>query len=741
MNKNIIKICYSSLFVALFGAMTLTSCYESPDDVQPYGSDDLTILELISQREDLSAFHQILTRCGYDKKLSTYLEYTCFAPVNDGVAQYLDSLYSDENHRFIHNGISEAGSNDQFKALDVMQKVELMSDSLCEDICKYHLSGEIFQQIDIDGTTSCSTLLTGRSITAATFEGGQYAGKSSLNNFSAILDGDIEATNGRLHVCSNVIPRSDRTINDQMGTEPDLKIFTEALQRTGLDQVVLAEKKNAKYPYAESGQGTDRDGNKLYCPTECMIKWTIFTETDDVFKAQGINSFEDLKEKCKEWYANPTWYEYISETGKTISTGDDYTNEFNVVHMFVAYHILRAGMAVDKIVYEKNAKSQSTWNMCFGYEPQEYFETLLPNTLLKVWELNPTAPNTLNRKLYINRYRKNNTLTDEIGTFGSDATHPILFPGVEIDRNPESSIETLNGYIHRIKGILLYDQNAVNSQHERLRLDSSTFLYELINNGIRFATAGEISTLNAGGDGNRVAFDNTYFDNIVCYNPSTLLRFNVMGAWRANNSDQFQGWDAYDFAIKLPHVPTNTYEVRLVYPPMNRGGLMQFYIGNSPSQNDMVAQGIPFDACADPTQDGNVMGCLPIQTAEENENTDYGLESDQVMHVRGYMRAPASFSRGTYNTITDKLVYDPSNTDIYQCAKSITGSTSCRSEWGYGTMMLRRVVCTMRMEQGKDYWLRIKNLVNDANLGWSFDFIELCPVDVYGNQTMSEDWY
>lgn len=739
MNNNIFKKGLSFAALAMVSAASLTSCYESPDDKQPYGSDEQTIEAIISERANLTAFNAILKKCSYDKKLSTYLEYTCFAPVNDGVSVYLDSLYADSNKRFPHNGIQDAGSNEQFKALDVMTKVSLMSDSLCADICKYHMSGDLFQQIDIDGSTSCSTLLTGRSITAATFDSGIYAGKSSLNNSSAIIEGDIEAINGYLHICSSVIPRSDRTVDDQMGVEKDMKIFHEALQRTGLDKVVQEEKKNKTYEYAYTGQATNRDGATLVCPTECYVKWTIFAETDDVFSSLGITNFDQLKAKCAEWYGNPTWYDYVTETGQKISTDDDYTNPFNVVNMFVAYHIVRAGMPVDKLVYEKNSRTQSTWNMCYGYEPQEYYETLLPNTLLKIWELNPTSANTNNRTLLLNRFRQNNTLTDEIGTFGSDATHPIVFKGVEIDRTADRSIETLNGYIHRIKGVLLYNANVVASQKERLRFDSSNFLYEMINNGFRFATGGDINAMGPNGDNSRVAFDNTYFDNIVCYNPNTLLRYCVMGAWRANNSDQFQGWDAYDFAIKLPHVPTGTYELRIIYPPMARGGLMQFYTGKSSSQSDMIAQGIPFDACADPTLAGNAMGCEQIVTADEDENTDYGVESDQVMHVRGYMRAPASFSRGTYNTITDKIAYDPS--DIYSAAKSITGSTSCRSEWGYGTMMLRRVIGVLSLKQSEDLWFRIKNLVNDANLGWSFDFIELCPVEVYGNQQMSEDWY
>ena len=744
--KNFIIKTRIILVVSLACLFGMTSCYEEPDGSQLFDAEELTLREMIVQDSRLSAFSSILQKCGYDKKISTYMKYTCFAPVNEGVEPYIDSLYYDSNKSFPHNGIQEAPN---WGELSLAEKVSLMSDSLCEDLSKYHLSGETFLQVNISGATTCSTLITGRNVTVDIFREGSYAGKTSLNGHSAIIDGDIEASNGVLHICTAIIPRSDRTIDDQLHAEGDFTIFHTALQLTGLDKLLQQEKKDTTYSYADTGENKDRDNNLLYCPTECLVKWTVFAETDDVFKANGINSFEDLKSKCAAWYGNPTWYDYVNEHGIQISTGDDYTNEWNVVHMFIAYHILRAGMAIDKIVYEYNSKTQASWNLCFGYEPQEYFETMLPNTLMKIWETKPKAQ----KNLYINRYRQNNTMTEQLGTFGDDSTHPILFEGVPVDRTTRAngmspSVETLNGYIHRIKGILLYDQNAVNAQKERIRLDSSTFLYELINNGIRFATPTEVSVMNSGGDGNRVAFDNAYFENIECYNPGTLLRFNVMGAWRANNSDQFQGWNIYDFAIKLPHVPTGTYELRIVYPPMSRGGLMQFYLGNSSSQSSMVAQGIPFDACADPTIEGNVMGCEQIleeYATDDDGNqyetgSDYGVESDQRMHVRGYMRAPASFSRGTYNTITEKLTYDPS--DIYSAAKNVVGSTSCRSEWGYGTMMLRRIICTQKFEQGKDYWLRIKNLVDNEQLGWSFDFVELCPVSIANSSSnMKEDWY
>ena len=748
MNKIILNI-GKLLALGYIGVMCLASCTEEPDGSNLFSSDQKTIAEMLRDRSELSAFYRVLQKGSFDKYLGTYGEYTCFAPVNDGVSRYLDSLYNDESYliskaKLKHNGIKEVSN---WNSLDVMSKVELMPDSLCDDIARFHLSGEKHMQVDLDGTaTTWTTMKIGRSIRVGTFSEKapkeEFIGLTSLNDLSAITEGDIEAINGVLHICSEPIPRSDRTTDDQLRVEgeKDLSIFYAALEATGFTDVLMVERKNnpdgTAVTYDLGNNHSDRDGNLLYYPKQCMIKWTVFAETDDVFRAAGINSFADLKAKCAEWYGNcGAWYDYINEKGIKISTGEDYTNPFNVVNMFVAYHILRAGMPIDRIVYEKNAQTNASWNFCFGYEPQEYFETMLPNTLLKVWETEPTS----NKKLWLNRYLTNNTMTKKLGLCcigNGDEDHQLVFAGVPVDRN--NSIETLNGYIHRIKGILKYDQNAKDALHERLRLDSSTFLYELINNGLRGATPAEVSTLNGGGDGNRVAFQNNYFDNIVCYNPGTLLRFNVMGAWRAHNSDQFQGWDVYDFAIKLPHVPTGDYELRIIYPPMGRGGLMQFYLGNSSKQSDMVAVGIPFDACANPATDAT-FGYEPIQTLEENSESDFGVECGQRMHVRGYMYAPASFSRGTYNTITDPLTYTEG--DIYSAASQITGSTSCRSETGYGTMMLRRIITTQRFEQGKDYWLRIKNLVNDANLGWSFDFVELVPLDIVNSQTMSEDWY
>ena len=148
-------------------------------------------------------------------------------------------------------------------------------------------------QVDLDGTgTTWTTMKTGRSIHVGTFGedayNPEYIGMTSLNEVSAIINGDIEAINGVLHICSNVIPRSDRTTDDQLRVEgeKDLSIFYAALEATGYTDTLTAEvKRNADGTTKKYDLGTnhnDRDGNSIWYPTECLIKWTVFAETDDV---------------------------------------------------------------------------------------------------------------------------------------------------------------------------------------------------------------------------------------------------------------------------------------------------------------------------------------------------------------------------------------------------------------------------------------------------------------------------
>lgn len=515
-----------------------------------------------------------------------------------------------------------------------------------------------------------------------------------------------------------------------MDANGDYSIFCEALRRTGLaDSLTIIDKGKAY----EMTSPKYLDGNILYYPKRSDVGWTVFAEKDAVLNAAGINSFDALAQKCREWYGNPDWYDLLKEKGIQVSTGTDYENEWNVVHMFVAYHIVRARMAVNELVYERTTTNQADWNYCFGYEPQAYYETMLKGTLLKVWATD-TQNDHVNPALWINRYVKNNTLTDQYGTFGSDAMHPLMYSGAQIDRT--GSIEASNAWVHSIDKVLLYDRNARDAQHERMRLSQNQLLPELASAGIMRATPAQVSDWNKGMDGNRIAFPLDYFDNLRCYTDDMVLRYNVQGAWRALESTQFMGWGNYDYAIRLPRVPSGKYELRIIYTPMGRGGEVEYSIGNNDDPSSMTKINT-LDATLDPNHAD--FGYVVI-----GSDNSFGIMAEKNMRKKGYMYAPASFSRGSYNKITSKLTV--TDNDPYSACRRITGSNNCRSESGYGTLQLRYIIGTVDMKQSEDYWLRIRVSGLGSNwmfsdIGWSFNFIELVPTDVAENGTYMEDWY
>lgn len=677
--------------VGLFAlGLGLAACNIEPDESDLYTATGDTVETFIKSDSTLTSFNYILSRVGLDKRMSTYGQYTCYAPSNDAVEAYIDSLYNDPEAIVPHNGMTE-------------NTLEGLSDSLCNDIAKYHLADGLYSILEMGGNGATITTMLGRPISART----DTLGQTVLNDVAVIISEDNEVTNGLVHIINAVVPRSTRNIAETMKCLDDYTIFNEALERTGLADSLTLSMKDKEYTITDRD---DTDGDELYYPTECKLGYTIFAETDALFASKGITSFEQLVAYANSVYGNAaSWYDYIEEVGATVSTGDDYTNRFNALNMFVAYHILPMSMAQDQLVFENKSgvsPSVSKWNYVNGGEPYDYYGTMLPNTLIKIWQ-----PSQVNKKLYINRYKTFNTLTDEVGTMGSDAMHQLVYSGVEIER---TDIMAYNGYIHPIKDILVYNSQVPNGVlHERMRFESTTFLPEFINNGFRYMSMTEVSNLNGGGSGARIAFPLDYFDNVVCYTSETTLRYNVKGDYRAYQADAFQGWGQYDLAVRLPHVPSGTYEFRLFYSPMSHGGMMQFYIGTSSNVQEMLALDIPLDVRID--EEDPRIGWTAFY-----EEDDLGIATDEAMRNRGYMRAPCSF-RG-----------HPDGTGDMQ-------ANNCR---GDGVVTLRRILGRVQMKQSEDYWFRIKNVIPDeTDLKWQVDFIELVPVDVVDNDQYSEDWY
>ena len=447
---------------AALAACGIVACSEKIDDSDLMTATGDTVESFIEKDADLTKFNYILKRVGLDRLMSSYGTYTCFAPINSAIDAYVDSLYNDTAAVVPHNGMTA-------------NSYEALTDSLCEDIAKYHLANSIKNVIAINGGTTIRSMI-GRDISP---QGTDSLGRSLLNECRAtIISEDNEVINGIVHKLDKVMFVSSLVLGDEFARHPEFSLFFWALQRTHLIDSVAKTRKDKTYSLTDY-RDTPGDGSvALFYPKECKLGYTIFAESDEVFRRNGINDTTDLINKANELYGGCTaWYDYAREKGWTISTGSDYTNRNNALNMFVAYHILFAKMAQDRLVIENPpgvAITESKWNYVNGGEPHDYYETMLPHTLMKLWEPQP------GRVLYINRYQTNNSLTNTVGEMGTN--HVLVDPGIIVQRT--GGVIADNGYVHPINGILSYHENVPKGVlNERMRFDSSSFLEELINNG------------------------------------------------------------------------------------------------------------------------------------------------------------------------------------------------------------------------------------------------------------------
>lgn len=667
------------------------SCNPEPDESDLYTFTGETIESFIAKDSSLTSFNYILTRVGYDKMLAAYGSYTCFAPTNEGVTAYIDSLYNDTEAVIPHNGMTA-------------NSLEGLSDSLCLNISRFHISN---QYRDIVSMTTDNEILT---LLGYEFSFSSITGNTVLAGKATILSSDNITVNGIVHIVDNVIPRADKPIGDILDQSKDkYSIFAQALKLTGLADSLT---KFTKGEFEFKQLAREAFSNNLYPASgvgstgvdECKLGFTLFAESDEVMKKNGINSLSDLIAYANKVYANaPEWYDYMSEHRLTVSTGDDYTERFNALNMFVAYHLLNASMSINQLVFEKG--SSTYWNYAPDADLYDYYETMLPNTILKVWE-----PVSEGKKLFINRYQTYNTLTNEVGTPGSN--HELILRGISIDRN--ASIQAGNGYIHSIGDMLVYNADVPKKVlNERMRVNCTSLFPELINNKFRYYSTGD-GSIPSNYDGSRRGIPKDFFDNMVHYNDEVCLCYCLRGAWRCYQADQMQFWGKYDLAFKLPPVPSGLYELRVVYAPMSYGSFMQYYIGNSSSLSSMLPIGLPFDATV-PVEDPRV----GLTNAAEED--DKGISTDIAMHNRGYMRGPYSYCGHGENGWSEE--------------------NNARFEWG-ASMTVRYVLGRVELQQGNDNWLRIKSLNTNKNTNpVGLDFVEIVPVSVVDNQQYSEDWY
>ena len=677
-----------SIFIFLFlNILIFNSCKEDIDESNLYTFTGETIEDYLENRsEQYSSFNYILKRIGYDKILAAYGTYTCFAPDNDAVQSYIDSLYNDmTNKELPHNGMTAPG-------------LEGLTDSLCQDIALFHLLGTEVMSVYMGNGMTVKTML-GREITTS-FD--SISKTVAINRDAKILkDGlDKDLENGVLHEISHVITRSNRLIAGEMEAHSEYLVFSNALKATGLADSLTE---------TSHSFGTIEKSYGFYVPEKCEVGYTVFAETDDVLKEKGIVDVETMAAYADSVYSNcQEWYDYVRNNNIQISRGADYKNPWNVLSMFLRYHILKYKIPYDKLTNHHNEISKVTL--------VEYYESMLPYTLVKV-----TKNGT---KLMLNRWEANSSLTNQVAELGTKDMHPVMFEGVEL-AGQKGQIAPVNGYIHPIKSILVYNKDVPRGAlNERMRFDDTVLFGEMMSNSLRRITDDEVKQKNGGKEGNfsaaqlsgnYVCIPPDFFQNLKIYNGASTLILYLPGqnsGWSNYQGDELMGEGNYDFAMRLPPVPDGTYELRMGYTAEAKRGMVQIYMGTSSDLSSMKAVDIPLDMRI--ISANNTNGTPDVYTGWCNWTLldDKGVESDANMRNLGYMRGPLYYTVG------------------------INSGNYARNN----PKDLRRIIYKGKLDQG-EHWLRFKSVLDDNSAQFHLDYIELCPENVYNSTTYVEDMY
>lgn len=667
MKHNILK--HIALAVAI--VCTMGGCREYIDEGSRYTFTGHTIASFLEEHEDVySNFIEILDRGGRLTLMKAYGQYTCFAPTNDAITRFLfeqDSIY--------RASLVDDNPNDIVWTGVTSPELSELSDSMCKVISQTHLLNAVYLTTDMEGDIIPTMNLNDRYLSLSYDVDAAGLNVLLINGTGKIIAKDEEVENGVVHTIASVLNPSTNTVPAQILEHEYFHIIGEAIEATGYADR-LQDYKDESYTDGDlKSKGIYESSPLCPYPANRYFGFTAFLETDQVFFDNGIYSFEDLKEKCAEWYPD-------ADPSAPLTSMD------NPVNQFVGYHLIDRKLAYSRLVCYK-INPHSNWNsekdLVNFTDRNEYYETM-NNKLMKLTmpRSNPKYQTTI-----LINYSKE---TDQ-------ASEPYMNT---IVYNPEDfrsldtlyaafGAEALNGTIHAIDKILLYNEDVMGGRvlNDIIRIDASSLCSELTNNDIRW------HYFTHSGDG-EVYIPHTYCKNMKVYTDETRQYYlSPHTSWFNYQGDEMMTLGAFDFAYKLPPVPAGTYEIRMGYSANASRHIVQFYVDNE-------VAGIPVDLRI--SSSNPAIGYVADASTEDN-----GIQNDKEMKNRGYLKAPTSYRGNGENNIA-------------------------RDDPG----IIRKVITTKYLGEG-EHWIRFKNVNENDNGSAQFmhDYFEIVPMTFLRNESLT----
>ncbi len=704
MRKNVLYILWMTVFVT-----SLFSCTEDIDESARYVFNDPTVIDYLKKHSDtystyLDLLYRVpvnpVSKTSVGQLLSARGNYTVFAPTNEAVQAYLDSLYVKEEVRCYMKAPSWDAFTDSIK-LDSIRAVVVLN--------------SIIDGGDNGGAYSTQDF--------PTLSGGEF-GLGTLNDHKLsvyysdvpeevlinkdcpmnVRNRDIIVLNGYVHQMEKVIAPHDfsaaQYFQEILNQQKDGYLtMARCLQACGLMDTLSAIRDEVYETMYQDGLIKGWQSHDYFCqaPRHRLYGFTIFAETDDFWRSEGIDPKDpDLMSKLQQWLLDNKQY----ASDDTFTTGKDYGNEENLLNQWITYHILPMRLAADKLVIHHNEVGFTLENpYVLGNPVAEYYAVYGKPRLIKFYESQQSNGVRINRFPVLDNKRR--------GT-GKELRCDMDKEGILIGREDDTAVlsEIANCCIYPIHEPLYYsDETKTFLQRERIRFDVMAMCPEFMTNDIRK------QVLPSWG----LSDDDFYYmpqTQTYTYSPNLFLgdethfRYNNFYGAAVDNfqADELLVYGRYDITLKIPPIPrSGTYELRMGYLAMEGRGIAQCYFGNNP--DELYVTGIPLNM--------ELNGEAPISGWEaDSEDDDYNAEVDKRMHTNGFMKGPLSI-----------------------CPMGASPSTGAR----YDMQSIRRIIVRTTMQPDKNYYLRLKSVLESRTKGLIIDYFEIVSKEVYDNPNEPED--
>ncbi len=715
--KNIKK--YTTILLSLLMAAGIQSCTEEIDTSDRYTFIEETLASYLEKHEDYSEYYRILGEVPVSSRSqSTVLQlisarghYTVFAPTNEAIQEYLDTLQ--------RKGIIEEATWESFTPadLDSIQKV-IVYNSIIDsgDGDAYYFSafpapGEEFPESNMNDRK----LIINQDKYFNTFINGKAQAADTTVVDGAMIDEnnrDIPALNGILHQVHSVVAPSNETMTEVLENivklGDDMTGMANLVMACGLD-TLLNKVYDEVYEQKYQTNASDGSTGTAALPERLKYGYTIFAETDAFWQETlGVDPKElsrgEMAERVQEWVVTQGLY-------PNAVNDKNYSNPKNVLNQFVTYHILPARIPVNMLVIHSNETDYdfaAGENAVLGIPVWEFHTTIGERRLLKIYESKES------NGIYINRFPNLNNERD--GDYHENSCDPDK-EGFLIKTGEMRDV--LNGYIYPIErtgaagpAALAYTpETRLNFQKYRIRFDVTALFPEFLNNDLKMTPSPV--TQSQKNWGFPTDNDYKYLENLSImegtkfhYLPACDRKQLPTMGWKNFQFDEFNVTGQYEMTFRMPPVPVRgTYELR--YAIQSQGelrGMCQVYFGTDPE--NLVPQDIPLDMNLNGATSGNPMGWLIDQ-----EDDEINAETDKKMRNYRYMKGPNSYYAGN------------------------KGQPLARND----QYTNRRIIVRQEMDPDKVYYLKFKSVLEDPSWEFYLDYLEFCAKEVYDNPMTPED--